>query len=79
MLATYARIPDLVVTLRFIKDLLTARWLWITVSGCIAVPLSVFPAVDIFLRLPGCAKLVGVICLLVAAAVAAGYRDYRSS
>lgn len=65
--------------MRFVRDLLAARWLWITVFGSIFIALLPFPALFVYLRLPSWAKMVALISLLAAAGIAAGLRDHRST
>lgn len=66
-------------TFHFIKRLLTAKWLWITVFGCIGVKVLVFPVVYVYLELPSWVKVVALICLLSGSGVVAGLRDFSEA
>ena len=63
----------------FLKDLLTAEWLWITISACIGIALLPFPALYVYLKLPPFGRLAAVVGVAAAGGVAAGLRDYHSS
>ena len=65
-------------TLRFIRELLTSKWLWIVVFGGIGARLSGFLILYIYLALPSWAKMVALISILVGGAIVAGIKDYAS-
>ena len=66
-------------SMRFIKDLLTSKWLWIIIFGGIGARLSGFPILYVYLMLPSWAKVVALISIVVASAIVAGIKEYHTT
>ena len=64
-----------VVDLRFIKDLLLSKWLWITISVLVGVRLLIYPIVYVYLMFP----FPVTVFVVAGAGVVAGINDYYTS
>ena len=66
-------------SMRFIKDLLTSKWLWIVVFGGIGARLSGFLILYIYLSLPSWTRVFVLISILVGGAIAGGIKEYYTT
>ncbi len=61
----------------FVLWLLSEKWLWIIICGCILVLLAPFVIIFAFLRLPeGLPRLIAGLSIFIGSGIAGGVRDW---